>query len=85
MAIQPSKRIPTNVVTGFLGVGKTTAIKHLLKTKPADEQWAVLVNEFGEMGIDGALLQADDNMVTQVAGGAPAAKSKAFRAWRSNI
>ena len=74
MAIQPSKRIPTNVVTGFLGVGKTTAIKHLLKTKPADEQWAVLVDEFGEMGIDGALLQADDNMVTQVAGGCTCCK-----------
>ena len=74
MAIQPSKRIPTNVVTGFLGVGKTTAIRHLLKSKPADEQWAVLVNEFGEVGIDGALLQADDNMVTQVAGGCTCCK-----------
>lgn len=74
MAIQPSKRIPTNVLTGFLGVGKTTAIRHLLKSKPADEQWAVLVNEFGEVGIDGALLQADDNMVTQVAGGCTCCK-----------
>ena len=40
-------RIPTNVITGFLGVGKTTAISHLLATKPASETWAVLVNEFG--------------------------------------
>ena len=74
MAIQPSKRIPTNVVTGFLGVGKTTAIRHLLKSKPVDEQWAVLVNEFGEVGIDGALLQANDDMVTQVAGGCTCCK-----------
>ncbi|MBQ0719556.1 MAG: GTP-binding protein [Gammaproteobacteria bacterium] len=47
--------VPTNIITGFLGVGKTTAILHLLKQKPADERWAVLVNEFGEVGIDGSL------------------------------
>lgn len=47
--------IPTNIITGFLGVGKTSAILHLLKSKPADERWAVLVNEFGEIGVDGSL------------------------------
>jgi G3E family GTPase len=47
--------VPTNVITGFLGVGKTSAILHLLKTKPKDENWAVLVNEFGEIGVDGSL------------------------------
>ena len=45
-----------NVITGFLGAGKTTLIKHLLAQKPEAERWAVLVNEFGEVGIDGALL-----------------------------
>ena len=50
-----SKPIPTNVITGFLGVGKTTAILHLLKHKPEAERWAVLVNEFGEVGIDGSV------------------------------
>jgi len=43
---------------GFLGVGKTTAVLSLLKSKPADEKWAVLVNEFGEVGIDGAIIEA---------------------------
>ena len=52
------KAIPTNIITGALGVGKTTVIKQLLKSKPANERWAVLVNEFGEIGIDGALLSA---------------------------
>lgn len=47
--------VPTNVITGFLGVGKTSAIKHLLQAKPESERWAVLVNEFGEIGIDGGL------------------------------
>lgn len=47
--------VPTNIITGFLGVGKTSAILHLLKTKPSNERWAVLVNEFGEIGVDGSL------------------------------
>ncbi len=53
--------IPTNIITGFLGVGKTTAILHLLKHKPAGERWAVLVNEFGEVGIDGGFLRGRGN------------------------
>ncbi|KOR32011.1 cobalamin biosynthesis protein P47K [Achromatium sp. WMS3] len=49
--------VPTNIITGFLGVGKTTAILHLLTHKPTNQRWAVLVNEFGEIGVDGSLLQ----------------------------
>lgn len=52
-----SASIPTNIITGFLGVGKTSAILQLLERKPAAERWAVLVNEFGEIGVDGSLLQ----------------------------
>lgn len=63
------KNIPTNIITGFLGVGKTTVIRHLLKTKPEAEKWAVLVNEFGEVGIDGALLANDGIAVKEVPGG----------------
>jgi G3E family GTPase len=50
-------RIPTNLITGFLGVGKTTALLDLLRTRPANSRWAVLVNEYGEVPIDGALLE----------------------------
>lgn len=49
--------VPTNIITGFLGVGKTSAILSLLANKPKDERWAVLVNEFGEIGVDGSLVQ----------------------------
>lgn len=49
--------VPTNIITGFLGVGKTSAILHLIQHKPSDERWAVLVNEFGEIGVDGSLFQ----------------------------
>ncbi len=61
--------IPTNIITGFLGAGKTTAILHLLAQKPASERWAVLVNEFGEIGIDGALLKNAGAEVREVPGG----------------
>ena len=63
------KLIPTNIITGFLGVGKTTAITYLLNTKPAHEVWSVLVNEFGEIGIDGALLKNTNAHVREVPGG----------------
>ncbi|WP_372795071.1 GTP-binding protein [Pontiella sp.] len=49
--------VPTNIITGFLGTGKTTAILNLLKNKPAGEKWAVLVNEFGEIGVDGSIFE----------------------------
>ncbi|MGR5285475.1 CobW family GTP-binding protein [Vibrio maritimus] len=58
--------VPTNIITGFLGVGKTSAILHLLKNKPADERWAVLVNEFGEIGVDGSLVQGQSGEAEQV-------------------
>ncbi|CAA0112400.1 CobW family GTP-binding protein [Zhongshania aliphaticivorans] len=58
--------IPTNVITGFLGVGKSTAILHLLKQKPDHERWAVLVNEFGEVGIDGSLISGKESEVSGV-------------------
>lgn len=61
--------IPTNIITGFLGVGKTTAIKQLLATKPAQEKWSVLVNEFGEIGIDGAIFKEQGVAVREVPGG----------------
>jgi len=65
-----TKKIAINIIMGFLGVGKTTAILDLLKQKPADEKWAVLVNEFGEVGIDGAILSAESGMtISEVPGG----------------
>ena len=46
------KRTPVNIITGFLGAGKTTAIIHLLKQKRKEEKWAVIINEFGKVSID---------------------------------
>lgn len=54
---QTYKNIPCNIITGFLGVGKTTTIQALLKNKPASESWAILVNEFGQVGLDASLIE----------------------------
>ncbi len=59
-------KIPVNIITGHLGVGKTTAILHLLKQKPTDEQWVILVNDFGEVSIDHLTLSANANASLQV-------------------
>ncbi len=48
--------IPVHVLSGFLGVGKTTAVKDLLARRADRERIAVVVNEFGTLGVDGALL-----------------------------
>ncbi|MEA5420840.1 cobalamin biosynthesis protein CobW [Spirulina sp. CCNP1310] len=50
-------KIPVTVITGFLGAGKTTLVRHLLQNNQG-RRIAVLVNEFGEMGIDGDLLRS---------------------------
>jgi len=49
------RRIPATIVTGFLGAGKTSLVRHLLATA-ADYRLAIIVNEFGELGIDRELL-----------------------------
>lgn len=58
-----------NLITGFLGSGKTTTLLHLLAHKPAGENWAVLVNEFGDIGIDGALLANSGALLKEIPGG----------------
>ncbi|WP_347311934.1 cobalamin biosynthesis protein CobW [Defluviimonas sp. SAOS-178_SWC] len=55
-------KIPVTVITGFLGAGKTTLIRHLMQN-PQGKRLAVLVNEFGSVGVDGDILKscADEN------------------------
>ena len=50
-------KIPVTIVTGFLGAGKTTLIRHVLQ-HAGDRRLALIVNEFGDVGVDGEVLRA---------------------------
>ncbi len=58
-----------HLISGFLGTGKTTALKSLIEQKDPAEKWVVVVNEFGEIGIDGAVLSQDGIPVAEISGG----------------
>ena len=51
-----AKRLPVTVITGFLGAGKTTVLRHLLIN--SGQRLAVMVNEFGSVGLDGDLIRS---------------------------
>ncbi|WP_064116506.1 CobW family GTP-binding protein [Pseudomonas fluorescens] len=65
------QNIPTHVIAGPLGAGKTSLIRQLMAQRPDGERWAVLINEFGQIGLDAALLTRDAEGIAlgEVAGG----------------
>ena len=68
MALTEASPIPVSIVTGFLGSGKTTLIGRILRN-PAFRRTAVIVNEFGEIGLDHELIAtSDDSVVTLFTG-----------------
>ncbi len=50
------QKIPATVITGFLGAGKTSTIRHLLASANG-KRLALIINEFGDLGVDGELLK----------------------------
>jgi cobalamin biosynthesis protein CobW len=69
MALPDIRKIPVTIITGFLGSGKTTLIRHLLATA-GGRRLALMINEFGDVGVDGAILRGcsdancpDENIV----------------------
>lgn len=58
------EKIPTNLIVGFLGSGKTTAIANLIEHRPVNEHWSIFVNEFGTVSIDHALVDSNTNEVS---------------------
>lgn len=65
---QADPRIPVTVLTGFLGAGKTTLLNHVL-TADHGEKIAVIVNEFGEVGIDNKLVVGADEEIFEMNNG----------------
>lgn len=63
--IAPIQAIPTHIISGFLGAGKTTLLQNILAQKPENEIWAVLMNEFGQIGIDQQLMPTSDGFAIQ--------------------
>ena len=60
---------PVTVVTGFLGAGKTSIINHLIRSDPGERRFAVIVNEFGALGIDGGLIAQSEDDVIELSNG----------------
>ena len=67
-ATPASDRIPVTVLTGYLGAGKTTLLNRIL-TEPHGQKFAVIVNEFGEIGIDNDLVVNADEEVFEMNNG----------------
>jgi len=65
------KPIPTNLITGFLGTGKTTAIRDLLDHRPRGERWSIFVNEYGMVSIDDLMFgdSTPEVQIQELAGG----------------
>jgi G3E family GTPase len=58
-----------NMIFGFLGSGKTTLVRHLLGARARERKLAVIVNEFGSVGIDGAILEGEAVDMIQLTSG----------------
>ena len=63
-----SEKIPVTVLTGYLGAGKTTLLNRIL-SEPHGKRYAVIVNEFGEIGIDNDLVVGADEEVFEMNNG----------------
>jgi G3E family GTPase len=63
-----NKRIPVTIITGFLGSGKTTLLNNLIK-KHHNKKFAIIENEFGEIGIDGGLIVGVNDNIFELTNG----------------
>ncbi|MDB5831685.1 MAG: cobalamin biosynthesis protein CobW [Caballeronia sp.] len=64
----PRRKIPVTVISGFLGAGKTTLVNHLIQHSTTG-RIGVVVNEFGEVGIDGQLIVAEEEALIEINNG----------------
>jgi G3E family GTPase len=62
------KRIPVTILTGFLGAGKTTLLNYILKQQHG-YKFAVIINEMGKIGVDGALVEKTEDDILELSNG----------------
>jgi G3E family GTPase len=74
------ENIRVHIISGFLGAGKTTAISKILKAKNNNEQWAVIVNEFGRISIDSQTIASSSSAGTvyEISGGCICCSASAY-------
>jgi G3E family GTPase len=66
--VRTAEKLPVSIITGFLGSGKTTVLNHLLK-QPGMQSTAVIINEFGEVGIDHLLVETSTELMVELNNG----------------
>ena len=69
IALMDKEKIPVTIITGFLGSGKTTLVNEIINKKYRKKKFAIIENEFGEIGIDGGLLMNADENIFELANG----------------
>src|ERR1700738_2527967 len=67
-AMDKKKIIPVSVLTGFLGAGKTTLVNHILREQ-SEYKFGLIINEIGQIGIDGQLVQTETEDVVEMSNG----------------
>lgn len=66
--MKDQKKVPITIIAGFLGVGKTTLLNHILSSRK-ERRLAVIVNDFGEINIDGRLVKTVDENIIELSNG----------------
>ena len=69
------------LITGFLGSGKTTFLNRLVEAFPKDRKLMILMNEFGDVGVDGPLVSVEDADMLEISKGSVSMNMRDLERW----